>query len=161
MTKEVKDMILDFHNSKQNDVAMGKVSQLEPVKRMATMVSGNAHIKSNRLQKSNSITLNRLGTMTSLKCQSSMYEPANSDMIITELLVLTQIIISFEWEYLGKNSLSFICPAKFRSPGQNIGIALYDTSYRSYDDPPTKSIKNLIKDWFDTEYKNVDMSIIL
>lgn len=38
MTKEVKDMILEFHNSKRNEVAMGKVSQLEPVKRMATMV---------------------------------------------------------------------------------------------------------------------------
>lgn len=82
-------------------------------------------------------------------------------MIIAELLVLTQIIISVEWKRLERKIISsFIFPAKFRSPGQNIGIALYDLSYRSYDDPPTKSIKNLIKDWFDTEYKNADMSII-
>ena len=38
MTKEIKDLILEFHHQKRNEIALGNVPPYEAAKRMATMV---------------------------------------------------------------------------------------------------------------------------
>lgn len=39
MTKDIQDLILEFHHQKRNEIALGNVPPYEPAKRMATIVS--------------------------------------------------------------------------------------------------------------------------